>query len=195
MSLVLDKILNGAPQWRDRPGRNSIPMERWGQDHWALLVLIDVRATDHHGLVDWNKLTLSRKNWPMLWAARNPYATAPAKDAADEYGLRVRTSDGGQMTLLNCCEGDALMDLVEAGLVTIDMPPVSPTGRSYLRPDGHALSDPSPQDLLTGRTEGSLMPWARFGLTPHGRELASAVRQHRAEGGAYRTFEPPQIGS
>lgn len=195
MSSVLDKILNEAPQWRDRPGRVSIPMERWSKDHWSLLLYVEDRAVNNHGWIDWNHLTLSKGNWPMLWAARNLWASTSGEDAADRYGLRLKSRAGDIEIVKGCCEGDALMDLMDAGLVTIEMPPVSSTGRSYLRPDGHALNDPTPDEPLTGRVEWALMPWARFGLTAEGWKLAGAVRRHKASGGTYATFIPKQVGS
>jgi hypothetical protein len=193
MSFVLDKIFSGAPQWRDRVGRTPISMDRWGRDHWSLLMYVESRVTDNHGRIDWSQLTLSRRSWPMLWAERNPYETVPSEDAADQYGLRLKASDGSPITLYGCCMGDALMDLVDAGLVTVEMPPVSPTGQSYLRPDGHALYDPSPADRLTGHVEGRLMPWARFGLTDRGWELAGAARRHRANGDRLDAFSPDLV--
>ncbi|MFE0472413.1 hypothetical protein ACFW2V_12435 [Streptomyces sp. NPDC058947] len=190
---MLDRVLTGAPQWRDRPGRVVIPMDRWGEDHWGLLVHVESRVVDDHGHIDWNRLSLSRRNWPMLWAARNPYGTTVSKDAADEHGLRLKAPDGSCLTLFGCCEGDALMDLVEAGLVTIEMPQVSSTGQSYLRPDGHALNDPSPSEPVTGRVEWALMPWARFTLTDQGWTLAGAARRHRDNGGKYVSFTPDLV--
>lgn len=192
MSTVLDKIRSEAPQWRDRVGRTPIPMDRWSKDHWSLLVYVEGRVVNKHGLIDWNNLTLSQSHWPMLWAARNQWASPSSEDAADKYGLRLRSTEGAIETVKGCCEGDALMDLMDAGLVTVTMPPLSSTGKSYLRPDGHALNDPSPDEPVTGRVEWALMPWARFGLTEQGWELAAAVRRHRGNGGKMATFVPEQ---
>lgn len=194
MTIMLDRIRSEAPQWRDRVGRTPIPMDRWGKDHWSLLLYVEDRAVNRHGLIDWNNLTLSQGHWPMLWAARNRWASASGEDAADKYGLRLRSPEGAIETVKGCCEGDALMDLVDAGLVAVTMPPLSSTGKSYLRPDGHALNDPSPDEPVTGRVEWALMPWARFGLTEQGWELAGAVRRHRGNGGRMATFVPEQGG-
>jgi len=195
MATALDGTRSEAPQWRDRADRISVPMARWGVDHWSLLTYVEARWGDHHGLISWDRLTLSRRNWPMLWAARNPWAEPDRADAADMYGLRLKGPDGAMEEVKGCCEGDALMDLVENGLVVIEMPPVSPTGKSYLRPDGHALNDPTPAEPVTGRVEWALMPWARFTLTDKGSELAASVRRFRGTGGSYGTFIPAQRGS
>ena len=87
---------------------------------------------------------------------------------------------------------DALMDLVDAGLVTLEMPKVSESGKSYLRPDGHALRAPDPKDLLTGHVEWLLMPWAKFGLTERGWVVSAALRRHKGNGGVFARFEMPK---
>jgi hypothetical protein len=188
---IPELIADGVPRWRDRIGRRRFPCEQWGLDHWSLLAYVEVRVTDHQGAIDWNMLTLSRRNWPELWAARNPYETAPAQDAADQYGLRVKSADGEDELVLGHCEADALMDLVDHGLVTITMPPVSATGQSYLRADGHALSHPSPYEPVTGLTEKLLMPWATFGLTERGWFVASQLRKHRGARRSPASFSMP----
>lgn len=189
---VLDRNLNATPQWRARPGRSSIPMNRWGEDHWGLLAYLDHCAAERQGGIEWHKVRLSRRNWPMLWAARDPYATVPGEDAADAHGLKLAAP---VETLRGYCEADALMDLVEHGLVVIEMPPVSITGASYLRPDGHALNRPSPDEPVTGEVEQALMPWARFTLTPQGQTLADAVWRHSLDGNALAEFTPGLEGS
>lgn len=188
----LEEILTEAPEWRDRRNRKSIPMHRWGKDHWSLLAYVETRATSYCGQLDWNHLTLSRRNWPMLYAARKPYGSSFGEDAADLYGLRLKPlrHPGVFETVKGHCDADALMDLVEAGLVRIEMPPVSPTGRSYLRPDGHALNEPSPEGPVTGHLEWLLMPWARFRLTDPGWKVAGELRRFLADGGTVGAFAP-----
>lgn len=185
----LQEIINAGPAWHDREARKSVAPDRWGRDHLSMLVLVECRVVDNHGRIDWNHVTVSRRNWPMLWANRNatcrPGDELP--DAADKYGLRLRpgTGVGAQKAaprLLGHCEVDALMDLVTYGLVTITMPPVSADGGHYLKPNGMALDDPVPADLPTGRVEWDLMPWARFGLTDLGWTIAHRARRYRAEG-------------
>lgn len=187
-SIRLEQVSDEGPQWRDRANRERFPLQRWGRDHWAILAYVETRATDQDGRIDWNHLTLSRRNWPMLWSARNPYETPPAQDAADQYGLLLKGADGSEENVFGHCEADALMDLVDHGLVVIAMPPVSSTGQSYLRPDGHALSDPSPYEPVTGRVEWALMPWARFSLTEQGWLVASRLRQHLSVDRDYGRF-------
>lgn len=180
------------PQWRDREDREHISHERWGRDHWSLLAHVESRAVDDSGRIDWNQITLSRRNWPMLWAARNPWATQPVWDAADQFGLRLKPIGHARISniLFGHCGADALMDLVDHGLVAIEMPPVSRTGQSYLRPDGIGLNEPLPHEPVTGTVERALMPWARFSLTDRGWDVASRLRRFKS-GNEYEQFSMP----
>jgi hypothetical protein len=187
----MEQIIDEGPQWRDRANRERFPLHRWGWDHWSTLGYVETRATDRDGWINWNHLTLSRRNWPMLWSARNPYEIPPAEDAADKYGLRLKGPNGAVETAFGHCEADALMDLKDHGFVEITMPPVSSTGQSYLRPDKHALSDPSPYEPVTGRVEWALMPWARFSLTERGWLVASRLREHLSVDKDYGRFTMP----
>jgi hypothetical protein len=162
---------------------------------------VDHRVVDAHGLLDWDRVQVSQRHWPMLWSARTltQYGIELSKDGA-QYGLRLRPDEDGRAEVLaDHCEVDALMDLVDAGLVTLEMPRVSASGKSYLRPDGHALNDPAPDglipDLLTGHTghvEWLLMPWAKFGLTERGWEVSAALRRHKGAGGKFAQFTMPE---
>ncbi len=190
-----EEIEKEGPQWQDRPDREHTAPDRWGKSHWALLGYIDHRVVDAHGLLDWNYLQVSQRHWPMIWGARTTARYdlgGPSLDGA-EYGLRLKPDEDGRAEILaDHCEVDALMDLVDAGLVTLDMPKVSASGKSYLRPDGHALSDPVPSDLLTGHVEWLLMPWAKFGLTERGWEVSAALRRHKGAGGVFARFVMPE---
>ena len=189
----MEEILTEGPQWQDRPDRQRVPVERWGRSHWGLLGFIDDRVVRWKGLIDWDHVQVSRKHWPMLHAAkrRMQLGFEASKDGAD-YGLMLKPDQDGRPGLLeDHCEVDAMMDLADAGLVTIQMPEVSASGQSYLRPDGHALNDPSPLDLLTGQVEWLLMPWAKLGFSELGWGVAAALRRHKGDGGVYARFEMP----
>lgn len=190
----LEDIVKEGPEWQDRPGREHVPPERWGKHHWSLLGFVDSRVVNYHGLLDWDRMQVSQRNWPMLWAARktSSYGFGPSKDGA-EYGLSLKPDpDGRGIQLEGHCEVDALMDLVDAGLVTLEMPRISPSGKSYLRPDGHALNDPSPHDLVTGHIEWMLMPWAKFGLTEQGWKVSAALRRHKGDDDQFAEFSMPK---
>lgn len=190
----LEEIMKEGPQWQDRPDREHITPDRWGKSHWALLGHVDHRVVDAHGLLDWDRIQVSQRHWPMLWSARTlaQYGIGLSKDGA-EYGLMLKPDEDGRAEVLaDHCEVDALMDLVDAGLVTLEMPKVSESGKSYLRPDGHALRDPEPGDLLTGHVEWLLMPWAKFGLTERGWEVSATLRRHKGAGGQFAQFVMPE---
>jgi len=193
----LAELINAAPEWRAREGREQITPDLWGKDHWSLLSYVESVEVEYKGRIDWNRLTLSERNWPMLYAARSPYSRSlGGQDAADQYGLRLKRVNGEPVTLYGHCEADALMDMVDAGLVTITMPGVSEDGEHFLKPNGRPLDgedDPRP-GLMTGLTEWQLMPWARFQLTEKGRAVANELRAHKAKDGAtWSNFEPTTL--
>jgi len=204
----IKEILAEGPKWQDREERMRITPDRWGKDHWSLLYFVETEVAEHKGKIDWRRVGLSARHWPMLWAARdNPrFAgheptpgryTSMSGDAADKFGLRLKHVDGKPVTLYGHCEGDALMDLVDAGLVTIEMPPVSEDGESYLASNGRPIPDkeaPVPADLCTGMVEWQMMPWARFRLTERGRLVANELREYRSEDGAtWSKFSPQSL--
>lgn len=187
----LEQIQQEGPQWQDRTRREPVGPERWGKDHWFLFSVVDERTVNWHGQMDWNLIQVSQRHWPMLWAAR-VYGKSDPKDGAD-YGLRLKPGDDGRAPLLEGhCQVDALMDLLDAGLITLSMPARSPSGRSYLRPDGHALSSPSPRDPVTGHVEWLLMPWVKVTLTERGWQVSAALRRHKGDGGLFAEFEMPK---
>lgn len=202
----LIELASAAPEWQMREDREQITPDRWGKDHWSLLGYVESVEVEYRGRIDWRRLTLSARNWPMLWAARDMprfagHEPTPGRfttplsgqDAADQYGLRLRRINNEPVKLYGHCEADALMDLVDAGLVTITMPGVSEDGEYFLKPNGRPLNDedaPRP-GLMTGFTEWQLMPWARFRLTEKGREVANELRAHKAKDGAtWSNFDP-----
>lgn len=191
---TLEEIIQEGPQWQDRPERERIGPERWGKTHWSLLGYVDGRVVESHGLLDWDRIGVSQRHWPMLWQARATvqYGLGVSKDAA-EYGIFLKPDEDGRAEVLaDHCEVDALMDLRDAGLITLGMPRKSATGQSYLRPDGHALNDPTPHDLPTGHVEWLLMPWAKFGLTERGWDISAALRRHKGAGGKFAQFTIPE---
>jgi hypothetical protein len=181
-----------SPSWEDRDHRTPTRRSQWGRDHWSLLLYVETRNVDRGCEIDWDQVTLSRRNWPTLHAAR-AHADAPgAEDAADRYGLRVVNRDREPVTRYGHCEVDALMDFAENGLVTIEMPrPAAPSPDRYLRWNGKPLPDGLPESVSSGALGARfLMPWAAFPLTDLGWNLAGQLRTHRARGGTDADFTP-----
>lgn len=194
----LGHIRGQKPEWQDRPDRPRISTDRWGRDHWNLFSYVHSRVAGNDGLIDWRHVGVSSGNWPMLWMARDenadPGRYTSTGDAAELYGLRLKRIDDQPVTLMGVCEVDALMDMVDAGLVTVQMPPADKDNRHFLKPNGVPLKDdrhPSPQ-FMTGLGEWMLMPWAKFELTDHGWRVAQAWTEHKgSEGATYSNFEMP----
>jgi hypothetical protein len=189
----LKEILEEKPEWQDRADRQRIPSGLWAKDHWGTFAFLEVMVRTNHGQIDWDRVMVSRRNWSTLYAAKKRPPMG-AGDSADEYGIRVKVPGrpGEYDKILGVCEVDAIMDMVDAGLVAISMPPISPTGNSYLRPDGCALNEPSPRDLVTGFVEQQLMPWARFSLTDRGWQVGMELAKHKDRGGVFARFEMPE---
>lgn len=183
----LEQLMAQPPEWTDRTNRPKISIDRWGRDHWNLFSYIHSRIAGYSGLLDWRHVGISSSHWPMLWAARvilGPYASAD--DYAELYGLRLKEADDRETVLKGVCEVDALMDMVDAGLITITMPPPDKDGAHFLKPDGSPLrgdDSPSPR-FVTGQAEWKLMPWAKFGLTSRGWRVIQAWSEHRGTDGA-----------
>lgn len=163
--------------WQDREGRTPVEPSRWGQDHWSLLAYVGARQ-GHGGLIDWNLVTLSRRNWPSLYATRNPYADADGGDSADMYPLRLR---GGEV-LPGHCEADALMDLAMHDVVVVTMPPPAEDAGYFLMPDGKRRIPGVYWDDWTDQQEmeRALMLYAKFSLTDLGWDLKLELDRHRA---------------
>lgn len=194
----LERLMSHQPEWQARSDRPKITPDRWGRDHWKLFGRVHGRIAEHDGLIDWRYVGISLGHWTMLWQARDQ-DTAPVDftsrgDFAELYGLRLKRIDGEPVTLMGVCEVDALMDMVDAGLVTIQMPRADKDNRYFLKPNGFPLKDeryPHPS-FMTGLGEWMLMPWAKFDFTDHGWRVAQAWSEHEnSDGATYSNFEMP----
>lgn len=197
-TMELDQLMSQPPKWRMRTNRPKIPIERWGRDHWSLFDYVHTVITQD-GLIDWRKVGVSSSGWPMLWNARD-HGAAPGRytsggDFAELYGLRLKWIDGENFTLKGVCEVDALMDMSDAGLITLTMPKSDKDGDYFLKPNGAPLIGeeyPSPR-FVTGLGEWTLMPWAKFGLTDRGWRVAQAWSKHKdTSDSIYSDFEAPE---
>lgn len=169
-----------------RIGRMPVPIELWHKDHWSTLAYLEVCENDCQGLVDWDHVRVSERNWPDFHEARSMSAwLGPGKDAA-AYGLPVRTAPGKAMLYKDHCEVDAIMDMVDAGLLEIVTPPVE--GGFYLKPNGSRFAKAGSPDPADELDDMELLPYSAFRLTDEGHRIAGALRRHKARGKAYATF-------
>jgi hypothetical protein len=185
--------IDNLVKWQMRLARQRISMDRWGKDHWSLLGYVETCEVDNHGLIDWQRVMVSARNWPMLYALGGFLGNG--QDAADKYGLRLKNAEGKVERVLDLCEVDALMDLVDEGLVIITMPQPDKDGDYFLKPNGRPLTGEeyaSPK-FVSGMVEWELMKWAAFRLTSKGREIANRLREHKAAGGSWFAFEAGEV--
>jgi hypothetical protein len=169
-----------------RIGRMPVPVELWHKNHWSTLAYLEVCEVDCHGVVDWDHISVSERNWGGFYEARSAMAKGGfGKDAAD-YGLPVRTDPGKAMLYQDHCEVDAIMDMVDAGLVEIVTPPVE--GGFYLKPDGSRFAKAGSPDPADELDDMELLPYSAFRLTDEGHRIAGALRRHKVRGKAYAAF-------
>jgi len=170
--------------------RVPVPMDRWHKDHWSMLAYLEVGEVDYHGIVDWDHVRVSEKNWGGVYKARSGWARSNFdKDGAD-YGLRVRGEGNLILRQMGHCEVDAIMDMVDAGLVVIELPKLAKSGDYYLKPNGTPLSRPGDPDPADEPDDMDLLPYSAFRLTERGREIENRLRKHKADGQNYGTFKP-----
>lgn len=85
-------------------------MKRWGKDHWSLLLYVETRCVDYHGLLDDNHM-------------RNKRIVDGARAWNPDYGTRLASHDlgGGKTQLGDRLPGhddyDCLEDIERAGLI------------------------------------------------------------------------------
>lgn len=187
-----------APEWQDRSGRTPVGPANWGSSHWLLFQTVGTAFAAKAGKVNWDYVTVSRRNWPMLWAGRGQMAQGSFASDGASYGLRLKRIGGNPVTLEDHCEADALCDLVDYGVVDRRMPYPNASGDFYTAPSGHPLKGdgmPRPADLTTGHVEWLLMPHAKFTLSQRGfRVLAYLAEFQAADANAtWSGFNPQDI--
>ncbi|MEU4575952.1 hypothetical protein [Nonomuraea sp. NPDC023979] len=173
-----------------------IPIDRFGADHWSTFAYVETRAVDRKGYLGHDHMRCSARLHPELYALKNPYSSSDG----GRYPTKIkaaRNDDGswGAEALQAHDDYSCLSDCIAAGLLVADMPIAAgqtwqtATG-DYITPKmvgSGAVSDP---DRITPRDRKRLMGAARWRLTPLGVAVASQLRQHHAEGGAWHDFVP-----
>lgn len=178
-----------APQWRvtsDPPVEPS----RFGADHWSTFGYVETRTVDHRGTLEHAHMRCHGARHPVMLNAK----VCGSFDARD-----FPTQLADEQTLPDHDDYDCLDDLIAAGLLEVHMPrlvdehpadghPIDPI---FVDAYGKAIGtngyliDPA---HVTGLDELHLCVHATFSLTDAGRQVAGALRAHKASGGAFATF-------
>lgn len=175
----------GALQWR-ATSVPPVPPDRFGEDHWDTFARLETSAVNYRGTIVHDAMRCHHGRHPIMLLARKKWGPG-----GDKYPTYLAGGD----KLPDHDDYDCLDDLAAAGLVEIHMPRMvaghhvgSYYVDAYDKPivdmDG-ALIQP---DFLTGLLELRLCAYATVALTEAGRQVAGALRAHRAAGGDYDTF-------
>lgn len=174
-----------APTWQT----TSVPPvspTRFGKDHWSTLAYIETRTVDHKGTIEHDHMRCDTDRHPML-----ALAGRRALVSTGHLSRKYPTFAKGEQ-IENHDDYDCLDDLRAAGLLDVHMPPVVDgtfrTAYGKVITDGGAPVNPG---FVTGMVEQrALMRHATWSLTDKGKAVAAALRAHKADGGAFATFEP-----
>lgn len=139
----------------------NITVERFGWDHWSLLVYIETLCVDYKGLIDPRKMRCHARRHRIYY------------QGSDGRSHPTRLQNGE--TVSNHDDWDCLTDLVAAGYVEITDDYAAPFPRHMGFPQRE------PTTVFPMRT-------CEVRLTDLGWSTAWQLRRHRAEGGTYDTF-------
>lgn len=180
-----------APAW-DFGGTTSVPMARWGKDHWTTFAYVETRWVDHRGMLGHDQMRCDRRRHPMFYAAKWRTIAFGSDMDGGRYPTRLKTetvdADGrwGVAELAGHDDYDCLGDAIREGLIEVTMPRLrEPHGAIYVdawdrpvRVPGGEVIDPALP--VTGMIESWLMTAASYGLTERGRMVAGELRAHLA---------------
>lgn len=179
-----------APAWR-ATSMPAVDPARFGRDHWSTLAYIETRTVDNKGLINHDGMRCDPQRHPIMMQAKGRALLAGLRASGAGYPTILAGGDA----LHDHDDYDCLDDLIAAGLLEVHMPElakgvhveqyyVDAHDRPITDVDGTLIEPGS----LTGMAELRLCAYARFSLTERGREVASALRAHRAYGGNCGTF-------
>lgn len=154
--------LNGPAEYI--PVGERVPMKRWGKDHWSTLAYLETRIVDHKGQISHDHMRCHASRHPAMFQAKRRLL-----GTGDGSAYPTRLKDG---TLTDHDDYDCIDDIIAAGLVTVTMPEPYP-----------------PNVLITGLVEAEMMTRATYALTEAGQRIAAALRQHKAMGLGWGTFQ------
>jgi hypothetical protein len=189
-----------VPVW-DLGPREPVPLNRFGRDHWQLLLYVETAAVDHAGLLDADRMRTDRERHPMFFMAGKRAAKGGNLEGGGRYPTRLKSEqpreDGtwGEVELAGHDDWDALDDMCRVALLWVDMPSVDRGADCYRTARGRAVlsaeGEPVHVGAMTGMVEDWMMAHARFRLTPRGRAVAAALRGWRADGHSGHQFTAP----
>lgn len=181
-------------EWRT----TSIPPveeSRFGKDHYSTLLYVEVRAVDHHGLLDHEHMRCDNDRHPIMYGAKaNTLAREAMIGAPSAARTKYPTFLRDKQEQPDHDDYDCLDDMLAAGWLTVTMPQAEPGGHWFEDARGHQvlaggrggeIIDPG---FVTGMDELWLCTRAKWGLTDLGSEVTAALRKHKADGGTYATF-------
>lgn len=175
-----------APTWQV----TSVPPvepARFGKDHWSTFAYVETRTVDYKGTIEHDHMRCDTDRHPMLALAGRRTGVVGFGPSDRKYPTLAK---GEQIE--NHDDYDCLDDLRAAGLLEVAMPPV--VDGTFRTAYGKVITDdgaPIDPRFVTGLVEQrSLMRHATWSLTERGKKVAAALREHKAGGGSFATFEP-----
>jgi len=91
----------------------TVPIKKFGKDHWSLLAYVATRCFDHQGVLKYEHLRANPKTHPQ-YAHRGSYALG-----GDPCGFPYPTRLQGTKAVKGHDDWDCLDDLEKAGLIKI----------------------------------------------------------------------------
>lgn len=104
---------------------NSIPLAKFGRDHWSILAYIETRCVDYKGIPDHNHFRCNAKRHPGLPGIQHNLATLPTWKT--EYSTRLKGHTQAQpVQVRGHDDWDCAEDLAAAGLIEIHGSGINP---------------------------------------------------------------------
>ena len=189
-----------APTWRLGTAE-SVPMSRWGKDHWTTLAYVETRWVDHRGMLDHDKMRCDADRHPTFFGAKCHVRT-PSDLAGRHYPTRLKTeqpdADGiwGSVDLPDHDDYNCLDDAITEGLIEVRMPVAHEAGYAFLDAWERVVTVPGGERIdpafVTGLNEMWLMTAASYDFTERGQAVAGELRAHMAATRRSHQFMPAE---
>ena len=181
------------------PDIETVPLERFGKDHWTTFLYLESCAVDSRGMLDFDRLRVSSGRHPGL-AIQGRRGASCGISAGGDYPTRLKgagpdENDHYEVELLSGHDDiDCNNDLISAGLVEVTVPSIDAESDVYLDAYGRAVKSLDGEvvrpSFTTGLLEDDVIARSSFSLSERGHELASELRRFEAEGQASHHFVP-----